>query len=126
MQTDDHGFTLIEVLVALFVTGVALAAGMRALGVVTQASQDLTPHLEAQWSADNALAELRLYQSWPALGERTVECPQGPVALLCREQVTDTPNPAFRRVEVDVMQPGDPNILAKAVSLVVNGQAHVL
>ncbi|MBU6504978.1 MAG: type II secretion system minor pseudopilin GspI [Betaproteobacteria bacterium] len=126
MNERAAGFTLIEVLVALFVMGVALAAGMRALGVVTQASNDLTPRLAAQWSADNDLAELRLRRIWPDVGERTFDCSQGPYVLQCREQVSDTPNPAFRRVEVRVMAAGDPSVLATAVSLLANGQAHVL
>ncbi len=126
MNERAAGFTLIEVLVALFVMGVALAAGMRALGVVTQASNDLTPRLAAQWSADNDLAELRLRRIWPDVGERTFDCSQGPYVLQCREQVSDTPNPAFRRVEVRVTAPGDPLVLATAVSLLANGQAHVL
>ncbi|MDE1980892.1 MAG: type II secretion system minor pseudopilin GspI [Betaproteobacteria bacterium] len=126
MNERAAGFTLIEVLVALFVMGVALAAGMRALGVVTQASNDLTPRLAAQWSADNDLAELRLRRIWPDVGERTFDCSQGPYVLQCREQVSDTPNPAFRRVEVRVTAAGDPSVLATAVSLLANGQAHVL
>ncbi|MDE2624434.1 MAG: type II secretion system minor pseudopilin GspI [Betaproteobacteria bacterium] len=126
MNERAAGFTLIEVLVALFVMGVALAAGMRALGVVTQASNDLTPRLAAQWSADNDLAELRLRRIWPDVGERTFDCSQGPYVLQCREQVSNTPNPAFRRVEVRVMAAGDPSVLATAVSLLANGQAHVL
>ena len=126
MNERAAGFTLIEVLVALFVMGVALAAGMRALGVVKQASNDLTPRLAAQWSADNDLAELRLRRIWPDVGERTFDCSQGPYVLQCREQVSDTPNPAFRRVEVRVTAAGDPSVLATAVSLLANGQAHVL
>ncbi len=126
MTVRAGGFTLIEVLVALFVTGIALAAGMRALGVVTQASESLTPRLAAQWSADNDLAELRLRRIWPNVGERAFDCSQGPYLFECRELVTDTPNPSFRRVEVNVTVPGDPTILATAVSLLPNGPSHVL
>ena len=126
MNQRAAGFTLIEVLVALFVMGVALAAGMRALGVVTQASNDLTPRLAAQWSADNDLAELRMRRIWPDVGERMFDCSQGPYVLQCREQVADTPNPAFRRVQVSVTAAGDPTVLATSVSLLANGQAHVL
>ncbi len=126
MKAPSRGFTLIEVLVALFITGLALAAGMRALGVVTRASEDLAPRLAAQWSADNALAELRLRRLWPDLGEYRFACPQGPYALRCVERVADTPNPVFRRVEVSVMGEADDQILATAVTLVVNGPAYVL
>ncbi len=126
MTTSSRGFTLIEVLVALFITGLALAAGMRALGVVTRASEDLAPRLAAQWSADNRLAELRLRRIWPDLGEHPFDCPQGPYPLHCIERVSETPNPAFRRVEVAVTSGDDPLVLARAITLVVNGPAYVL
>jgi len=126
MKTPVRGFTLIEVLVALFITGLALAAGMRALGVVTRASEDLAPRLAAQWSADNALAEIRLHRLWPDLGERRFDCPQGPYALRCIERVAGTPNPVFRRVEVSVTAADDDQVLATGVTLVVNGPAYVL
>lgn len=126
MTMRAGGFTLIEILVALFVTGIALAAGMRALGVATQASDSLAPRLAAQWSADNDLAELRLRRIWPDVGERSFDCSQGTFTFECREQVSDTPNPAFRRVQVDVTIPGDATVLATSVSLLANGQAHVL
>ncbi len=126
MKTPLRGFTLIEVLVALFITGLALAAGMRALGVVTRASEDLAPRLAAQWSADNRLAELRLARAWPGLGERRFDCSQGTYVLLCTERVAETPNPAFRRVEVTVTAPDDPVVLATAITLLANGPANVL
>jgi general secretion pathway protein I len=126
MKWSSQGFTLIEVLVALFITALALAAGMRALGVVTRASEDLAPRLAAQWSADNALAELRLRRFWPDIGVHRFDCPQGPYAFRCVERVAETPNPVFRRVEVSVMGLEDNQVLATAVTLVVNGPAYVL
>ena len=103
------GFTLIEVLVALTIVGVALGAAMRAMGSMTQASHDLRLRMLANWSAENHLAGLRLDKRWPAPGTRTVSCPQGTVALVCVETASATPNPAFRRVEVAVYAAGDPS-----------------
>lgn len=101
------GFTLIEVLVALTIVGVALGAAMRAMGSMTQASHDLRLRMLASWSAENHLAHLRLERRWPAPGSRAVSCPQGMVALVCVETASTTPNPAFRRVEVAVYPAGD-------------------
>lgn len=126
MKRAVQGFTLIEVLVALFVVAVALSAAMRALGVVTRVSNDLSPRLAAQWSADNHIADLRLRRLWPDLGERTLDCPQGTLALRCHEIVAATPNPAFRRVEVSVALPDDATVLATVITLLPNGPSHGL
>ena len=97
-----RGFTLIEVLVALAIVAVALAAGVRAAGTMTRANAELRLKLLAQLAADNRVAELRAANAFPALGTRSVACPQGKTKLECVEEVKSTPNPLFRRVEVRV------------------------
>lgn len=54
-----RGFTMIEVLVALAIIAVALAASIRAVGSMANGTSDLHRRLLAGWSADNALAQLR-------------------------------------------------------------------
>ena len=97
-----RGFTLVEVLVALAIVGVALLAGVRAAGSMTQTNAEIRLRLLAQLSADNRVAELRAAHAFPALGVRTSPCPQANVGLECVEEVKATPNPLFRRVEVRV------------------------
>jgi general secretion pathway protein I len=96
------GFTLLEVLVALVIVGTALGASLRAIGSLTQNSSDLRAAMMANWSAENRLAQIRLAREWPNLGQRTFDCPQGELLLSCEEDVLNTPNPFFRRVEVSV------------------------
>ena len=101
--TTDYGFTLLEVLVALVIIGTALAASLRAIGSLTQNSSDLRAAMMATWSAENRLTQIRLTHEWPPLGKREFACPQGELNLRCNEQILSTPNPAFRRVEVSVV-----------------------
>jgi len=98
------GFTLLEVLVALVIVGTALGASMRAIGSLTQNSSDLRASMVAAWSAENRLAQIRLAREWPALGQRSFNCAQGELQLVCEENVFATPNPFFRRVEVSVLE----------------------
>jgi len=93
---------LLEVLVALVIVGTALGASLRAVGSLTQNSSDLRAAMMATWSAENRLSQIRLAHEWPALGQRTFDCPQGELQLTCEENVFATPNPFFRRVEVSV------------------------
>lgn len=104
----SRGFTLLEVLVALVIVGTALGASLRAVGSLTQNSNDLRASMMATWSAENRLSQIRLAHEWPALGERTFECPQGELHLVCEEHVLNTPNPSFRRVEVVVYEADKP------------------
>ncbi|MFT0544868.1 type II secretion system minor pseudopilin GspI [Allopusillimonas ginsengisoli] len=98
----QRGFTLIEVLVALAIVGVALAASVRALGVGVRGVQAMQENSLAQQAAHNFLAEMRLQAVFPAVGRRSLPCPQGPLALRCEQLVQATPNNRFRRVTVRV------------------------
>ncbi len=102
-KLSPGGFTLLEVLVALMIVGTALAASLRAIGSLTQNGSDLRAAMMATWSAENRLTQIRLAHEWPPLGNRAFDCPQGELALRCEEQIVATPNPAFRRVEVSVV-----------------------
>jgi len=103
MQTKKQtGFTLLEVLVALVIVGVALGASLRAVGSLTQNSTHLRDTMMAMWSAENRLAQIRLSKTWPDIGRSNFPCPQDNLQLICLQEVLATPNPSFRRVEVTV------------------------
>jgi len=115
-----RGFTMIEVLVALAIIAIALAASLRAVGALATSEADLHRRLLAGWSADNALAQLRLEHAWPDIGEQQFDCSQGNLDLMCVERVSTTPNPLFRRVEVSVTTPGHSGTLAQLVTVIGN------
>ena len=110
---SQRGFTMIEVLVALAIIAVALAASMRAVGSLASGEADLHQRLLAGWSADNTLAQLQLTHGWPKVGSTVSTVRRGICRLICTEHVTATPNPVFRRVEVMVTMPGRPAILPR-------------
>lgn len=114
------GFTLLEVLVALVIVGTALGASLRAVGSLTQNSDDLRASMMATWSAENRLSQIRLAHEWPALGQRRFDCPQGDLHLLCEEEVFTTPNPFFRRVEVSVFDAEGSRRIIKLAQVVSN------
>lgn len=120
--TQQSGFTLLEVLVALVIVGTALGASLRAVGSLTQNSEGLRVATLATWSAENRLSQLRLTQTWPPLGTHQFSCPQADLLLQCEEQVYSTPNPFFRRVEVSVYDAEHSRRIIKLTQVVSGAQ----
>lgn len=56
----NRGFTLLEVLIALTVAALALAAGMGAVGGAAQRLDQISERTLAGWALDNARSELLL------------------------------------------------------------------
>jgi general secretion pathway protein I len=113
-----RGFTLVELLVALAIVAVALLAGLRAVGAMARTSAELELRMLAQVSAENRIAELRAAHMFPAVGTRTLPCPQGRIVFECVEETKPTPNPFFRRIEVRVYPAADRDpMLAELVGI---------
>jgi general secretion pathway protein I len=107
----DAGFTLIEVMVALAIVAVSLAAGSRAASSVINTSQRLSDVVFAQWCADNQLTELRLMGQLPAVGKSPFTCDQMGRNFKGTIKVQPTPNPSFRRVDAIIANDDDRELL---------------
>lgn len=108
-----RGFTLIEVLVALGIVALALAAGVRATASLTLNAGRQTDQILAHLCAENALIGVRLAKQMPAVGENTRPCEQAGRVFDVRLAVAATPNPNFMRVEAQVFE-GDSSKLSIA------------
>jgi general secretion pathway protein I len=107
-----RGFLLVETLVALAVTAIALAAGLRAAGVLTDNAQRLGDVVAAQWCADNQLTGLRLTRTFPGVGDAEFSCEQLGRKYSGKLATRATPNPGFRRVEASVSDDAGRPLLA--------------
>ena len=103
---NASGFTLIEVLVALFILSVSVLAGLRASASMTMSTGRQWQMLLAQTCADNALVQLRLSPQFTSLGQQELTCLQADHEMQVRITVAATPNPLFRRVDVQVRENG--------------------
>ena len=97
------GFTLVEVLVALAIVAVALAAGLRASGALVLHAERQSEQFLAQLCAENELVRLRLSRQLPDIGRLDFDCQQGGQSLTGQLLVSATPNPNFRRIEARVI-----------------------
>ena len=104
------GFTLIEVLVALGIVAVTLAAGVRATAALTNNAERQASQLLAKLCAENALMAVRLAKQMPAVGDSTASCEQAGRSFIVKLSAMATPNPNFLRVEAGVSD-GDIQLL---------------
>ncbi len=107
-RASAQGFTLVEVLVALTIVGVALLAGLKATGALTLHAQRQSDVLLGQLCAENALYQIRLSRQMPGVGESSRECVQGGQSFTLVLNVQATPNPNFVRVDAQVRNATEP------------------
>lgn len=96
------GFTLIEVLVALAIVAITLAAGMKAAGALTESAERQSDVSAAQWCADNQLTALKLSRQFPGVGDADFACQQLGRQFRGVVVTRPTPNPNFRRVDARI------------------------
>jgi general secretion pathway protein I len=104
----NGGFTLIEILVAIAILAVALAATTRAANLATDGALETRQRLLAMWAAQNRVAELRATRQFPAVASSRMSTEQGGLALAIDETVSETPNPVIRRIDLAVSDARDP------------------
>lgn len=97
-----QGFTLLEVLVALAVLAIALAAVIKVSAHYAESARYLRDKTLAHWVAMNVLTDLQIKDKWPDLGKQ-----EGTAMMAEREwywvvNVIETPDEDLRRLEVQV------------------------
>ena len=118
-----RGFTLIEILVALALAAVALAAGMRALAQAADGAGTLKTRTLALWVAQNQLAAIQLAPQALARGPSQGEALQAGMTFRWSVSVGATPNPVFRRIDVTVAEAAVPDyVLARLSGYVAASQ----
>jgi general secretion pathway protein I len=103
----QNGFTLIEVVVAVFVIAIGLGAVIKTIGTVTRNTALLSERTVAMWVAQNALAEFEL-----DINNNAQEESEGTEEMIGIEWhwtkiIEETQDPGVRRVEFQVRQDRD-------------------
>ena len=102
-----RGFTLLEVLVALAILAITMAAVSRTASSSIHHVDALRTRVIADWVAQNRLALHQARADWPAPGIQTGEEAQAGQTYPWQEEIIATPNPYMRRIVVSVYAPDD-------------------
>jgi general secretion pathway protein I len=103
----SRGFTLIEVLVALAIAAIALAAVSRSAAVSSTSAGEIKLRTLAGYVAENRLGELDARRAWPPVGVSEGSERQAGIDFPWRMEVFATQHPLLRRVELQVLDPGE-------------------
>jgi len=107
-ERPSRGFTLVEILVALAIVAVALAAGLRAVAQASDGATLLKQRTLALWVAQDRLALAQIASPTPEIGTQDGATEQAGSRFAWRQTVSSTPNPAFRKIDIVVSDPAAP------------------
>lgn len=109
MPGPMRGFTLLEVLIALVVVAVTLAAATAAIGGAARRQRGLEERTFATWAAHNALGRLRL----EGFAGEVTEVAQTLAGQRLQIDVQVRDGETLRRVELAVRRPGEAEPVAR-------------
>jgi general secretion pathway protein I len=104
-----RGFTLVEMLVAVAVLAIALAAILSGMARYAANGAALREKTIALWVAHNLLTQSELSQAWPDVGKSDGEEEMAGLKWKWTAEVNKTQDDHVRRIDVHVMRPGSKN-----------------
>ena len=99
---SEHGFTLIEVMVALAIVALALTAMAGSMHTMIDNANTMRERTYASWIAQNKIAELRLAGESPEVGTSSGEIEYGGTEWSWRAVISETGVESFMRIDVSV------------------------
>jgi len=107
MSKKQKGFTLLEVMIALFIVAVALGGVIKVMGNAAANSSRLTSRTFAQWVALNQIAKLQINKEWPSLGEKKGNDEMAGQKWKWVQKAVKTEDENIKRIEISVWNIND-------------------
>lgn len=106
----SEGFTLLEVLVAVSIVGIAMGALIAGFGRYADQAGYLRQRTLATWVAHNRMNQLMLEPGWPSTGSNDDKMEMAGVEWPYRIEVRTTEDPQLRRIDLRVYPPATRDI----------------
>ena len=106
MRGHRTGFTLIEVMVALVIVSLSLAAVAASMGQMIDTANTMRDRTFASWIAQNQIAELRLAGVIPEVGESNGEVDYANTTWAWTADISETGVENLLKIEVTVSYAG--------------------
>lgn len=103
------GFTLIECLVALLIIAIVLSASTRSIALLINNVRGSYTRQAANWVAGNTYSQYKINAIYPDLGNSRQDITEAGIDFTVNTQISNTPNPYFRRIEITVSQKNNPS-----------------
>lgn len=124
MRADrSAGFTLLEAMVALVIVALGMMAVDSQLNRYVVAATFVEQKTLASWIATNKLTEMSVANVWPELGHDEQDLDFAGQKWRCLIEVSETPEPNLRRIDVSVVHPDEPKRVLQKVSAIVEPPA---
>lgn len=111
-----RGFTLVEVLVAVAILAIAMAAIISGMARYADNAAYLRDKTLALWVAHNRIANLMGQPEWPSLGRSNGTDEMAEHRWRWTAEVKETPDDRLRRIDVTVSREAEPEAPLAAVS----------
>ena len=106
-RNKNKGFTLLEVMVALFIVSISLGGVIKVMGNAASNSARLSSKTFAQWVALNQITKLRLSDKWPKLGEVKGDDEMAGQEWRWVQKAVKTEDENIKRIELSVWRKTD-------------------
>lgn len=108
------GFTLLEVMVALFIIAIAMGGAIKVMGNAAQNTSHLTNKTFGQWVALNQMADLKIKKAWPKFGKTKGKQEMAGQKWVWQQETIKTADKNVKRIELSVWNEadteGDPSV----------------
>lgn len=101
---SSRGFTLIEILAAVAVLAIALAAILSGMARYADNASYIRQKTIALWVAHNRLSEIRIAAGWPSTGKTDGQVEMAGMKWKWIADVQTTPDDHLRRIDVTVQR----------------------